>query len=339
LKRLVITLAVLIGVLAPSTPAYASSTWYWYYSQSTGGCWNTVAAPGSPAYVCNNVAASYVPTYQGQNTYIHNGAFGDVTSAASRSGDYCNSYDDQVNGDSFSGDVDANPYYYGDPSTTDTFNGSYCYADGDVWGPNDNQKAGTTPLNPGVQHFASVQGITAKPWSFGTSPVLYVRSNFGVQTNSSTHAWGYLCADLKDAGTGDTLEICADDWDWGSKNAPNNVGGCSSGTAFSSPPLGMVEDYLAAPGTTEVYTTTQPGSSYTSTGAKTLTSSVFSYTITAAQVIQAAKDTNRVCGLAMNTTSAASYRLMGVEQGVELGNSTGDVNSSTGNLQFATLYN
>jgi hypothetical protein len=348
-KRIAFVIALVLGVALPATSAAAQQPpWYWYNSSAstTGGCWESVASPSAGAQDINNcdtISSGYVPTYGGLNTYLHNGALWDVTSKAARSGDYCNSYNDQVNGDPFTGDVDQDPYYYGDPSTTDTYHGSYCYADAATWGTNDNEISGGPIYNPGVQHFASIQGIIAKPWSFGGSPELFVNSKFGVMTNSSTHAWGYLCADLKDPSSGEALEICADVWDWGNKNAPNNVGGCisaSTGAKYGSPALGMVEDYLAKPGTQEIYTTTRPGSSYTQTNAKTLTPvALFSMDITTANLKQAASDADRVCGLSLSTTNLAGYQLMGVEQGVELGSSTGDVNGVEQDLQFATLYN
>lgn len=328
-RRWVAAGALLLGILGPSIPAHAQSTWYWYYSPTGGGgCWNTSAGPshGATAYQCDDPGSKYLPssTIAGQTvqTSIGDGVWGNVDGHAAHSGDYCNSYDMTA----FSGYVQGNPYYWGDPAS-----GSYCYADGSTWGTNINPTGATAA---GAQHFASVQGTQVFPWSFGTNPELYIYNQFGDFTNTSSSAWGYLCADLKDTGgAGDTLEICGDEWDW-HRQAANKVG-CFHPAGQT--PTALPEDYFEPSG--ENFTTERSGSSNTVTSQTIARGTVFSMDITTQNLQTAITWANSWCS-AQGTWSSnlAGYRLMGVEDGEELAQNTGDINGAEQALLFATLY-
>lgn len=330
--HLVVVLMTMASLfLCRSTDARAQSVWYWYYSPSSGGgCWNTVSSPtkGSAAYQCDDPGANYLPssTIAGQtvHTYIQNGAFDDVRSVAAHSGDYCNSYDMAA----FTSYLDSDPYYFGNPTSR-----SYCYADGSEWGQNVNDSAANAA---GAQHFASVQGTAAFPWSFGSAPSLYIYSTFGDSTNTSSSAWGYLCADLIDtAGASNELEICGDEWDW-NRQQPNLVG-CGN---LDGVQLAMPEDYFRA--TAQRYTTERAGSSDTVTSVTVPARTVFSMEITVQDLTNAISGANSTCGSLYGTSwsdSVSGYRLMGVEDGEELALVNGDINGNEDGLLFGTLYN
>jgi hypothetical protein len=349
LQRIVVAVALFAGVLVPATAGHASPPpWYWYQSPvgSTGGCIQTTASPsqGASNEPCDNIGSGYL----GSQNHLPNGAFGDMN--AGSSGDFCNSYESAPYGDPFYGYVDNNPYYYGDTHPApDPFTGSYCYADKTVWGSNDNQTTSSL-LYPGVQHFASLQGIVAKPWSFGTNPSLYMYGEFGVMTNTAVQAWGYLCADLEDttAGYNGTLEICDDVWDWGGKNPLFSFAGCSTGSAYHARPLGTVENWVQS----TRYSTERSGSKPTQTTATIKTPLPFSVQITTQNLLNAIADAKAGCsaqsgGFALQlSNNTQNYRLMGVEQGLELGKdkqtpptTKGNVNGVEQALLFATLYN
>ncbi len=324
LKAAVVTCALLVGVVAQATPAQAT-TRYWYNN------------PGS------NPGANYLPhtTINGQSvqTYYQYGVWGNVSSGASVSGDYCNTY----NMTPFSGYLDGNPYYYGDATSR-----SYCYAQGSIWGTNVNGSNGA-----GAQHFASTQGASAYPWatSFGANPSLYMFSKLGVTTNTSSQAWAYLCADLIDTlGVGDILEICADEWDWGQKNSPDIVG-CFNPT-FLPPalyvkptalPVAWVEPANSAPPKPYAprYFEERPQSSNTVTTKLVTRGTPFSVDITKTHLLNAIAD-SASCNASYGTnfsTKTWGYRLMGVEDGLELGAGvTGRVNGVEEGLVVATLY-
>jgi hypothetical protein len=333
LKAALITFAMFVGVLAQATPAHAQSQWYWYYS--TGGpCWNTVAGPshGGPSYACDSPGASYL-----QNNYVHNGARGDVTDTTG-SGDYCNSYANSQNAFAFTQYLDSpSNYYWGDPTTQ-----SYCYANGTTWGTNVNEQANTSRAG-GAQHFASVKGTAVYPWAssngFGSSPLLYIDAQFGAFTNTSSQAWGYLCADFLDtAGSSQILELCGDEWDWGNKMKGLGYGtGDCSGPIYGAPDLAM--EFQKFNSSYTHYFTTRNGTTSTS---KTLARGTdFSLQISTTQLLNAAKQANTDCSshVHLTTTSASGYKLVGVEDGIEQGgSSTGQVNAEEKGLIFATLY-
>ncbi|MGH8891299.1 MAG: hypothetical protein ACRDV3_16250 [Acidothermaceae bacterium] len=346
LTRIAVVGALFFATFGSATAAHAQSAWYWWESNNNQDCWSTTAGPSAPwSPQCVTPGANYFPTSNGRTTYIgrgfYGGAFADVDGHASQSGDYCNSYPQ-----TFSTYLDApSDYYWGESSSQ-----SYCYAKGALWGTNvknnvtDNSNPGKDYPAPGAQHFASLQSIGAYPWSSqfgGANAQLYVRTQFGVSTNSTTQAWGYVCADLVDtAGQGNTLEVCGDKWDWGKKVPDAHDMACMN--LSGEKPIALpVNKY----GTDHTYMTTQPGSASTATS-KTLTrGTLFTMAITSTNLLNAIRDANSsTIGCTKNhqywSTNLSGYRLMGVEDGLELSDATPNhqVNGAEQGLVVADLY-
>jgi hypothetical protein len=339
--------ATVVMTLATNANAY-TKTWYWWSSSTSQECWsNTNAPPSSNSESCVSPGANFFRSYNGQATYIPKGylggVFSDVDGTEGNSGEYCNSYPQ-----TFNTYLDApSDYYYGIKT-----NDSYCYVNGDNWGTNVvNNVAGPPPYaNPGAQHFASVQSVDAMPFSSafgGSNAELYVNTTFAVSSNSDTSAWGYLCADFVDqTGQGNTLEICGVKWNWGGKVGSSHVMACGnlSGAFPSEKPVALPTNLF---GSDNTYITKFGQSATTSTSKTFTTAKPYSMVITWTNMTNAVRDamvpgklgcTNG--GTHSWSTNPANYRLMGVEDGVELNDATQGhgVNAEEQGLVVADLY-
>jgi hypothetical protein len=371
--RLGMVIIVSTAVVLPyASSAHASGEYNWYNSTSTGGCWATSGGSGgSSAAQCDSPGANWLGQNYNSSTnrgahYVGGGAGGDVMYTKS-SGDYCNSYS-AAGWNTVPFNTYLSSYYWGAASST--FNGSYCYADGSAWGTNVSDTSTSTNRTiyaAGAQHFASVQGVAAYPWSsskFGSSPMLYTLGKLGVFANTSKQAWGYLCADVQDTGgSGQVLELCGEEWDWGSKQTlPVQTAGCSS-PGYGDPNMpafGAINQKFGKdlnggiPASSQIFTTR--GGSYPVQTAQTFartTPFTFSMQVSTTQLNNAIRMVNAQCkstaGMTSFSTNVSQYRLLGVEDGVEQGlcqptvqtcppAGTYDVNAAESGLYFSTLY-
>lgn len=339
--------------LVPETQARSFS---WYFSgaeNSNASCWQEgspspapsgVATPAVPSMGCHTID---LPTHTvGGRGAVGGGVGADLPLPP---GDYCNYY--RI-GDDLGPDPNNESGWTGFAPTLGPLSsyqmgdgvGNVCQATGDKWG---HAVSTNVPGNScfdfcGVHHYASVNSslIENRPWDawFG-DPSLVVSTEVNLHALTAqkpSSAWGYLCPVLEDTTSGWTIEYCIQEWRSNYNEAQNpsptwcGTGSGSNDQIIATLPSGSGQANWASmfPGSAPTFNISAQPSGWTR---------ITAY-IQVPQLENAVRQLHSTCAPSPLSMDPRDYRLLGIEQGLEVGGTSFAVGEATRGLHLYTIY-
>jgi len=258
--RKLLALAVLLAGLGTLTGTASATSYYNWglggaYGVPSASCWTVTAQYSNCDYITNPPANKVTDPWPGSWTQSWPAQYGgDYTIGcpiSNRNNVICdaNSYESVSTDSSGNWNMGMSSCLHG---------GNPCHMEHNLYV--------YSQITPGNWN-ASFPG---RPWytMFGSNPVLQVQGNQTVDWYGGTNFHGFMCADLMNVTTAQTIEDCAETWtNNGYSHVGNpqvNGGSCGGGGAFGNPslvawtPLGGSTAFLSSYGT-EQHGSTSPG--------------------------------------------------------------------------------